>query len=587
MANKKLKKLLTLQDLENFYSNRKKSFHFSASDEAEAIVVQVPGTVTFSEDEYDATLGLLPVHLQSCHLGVNRNKSSISEESMKKCLKSICNRPILGYIHQLSDGSYDFAGHEMVVTPDGDLEYEEIAVGTIPESCNAQLIYDDEKDKTYLEVDGYVYEEYTRAADILRTKKQSKVSVELSLLDFSYDAKSHHLNIDNFYFSGVTILGVTRDGNETPIEEGMYGSNIKLKDFSAENNSMFSNETEEMKEKLIEMQESINSLLSRFNINEDSNGSKENYRKEAKIQVENQVLVNEEVVEETTVEMEEITEDTVEVIETESTEEATDTVTENESEEPVEETPDVVVEESLEETVTEVAEVTEVVTETPEATETFVEDGTDDDDDEEDDEDDKENFTKTFELSHNDVKCGLYNLLAPYEQANNDFYWIIEVYDNYFVYQGCNGNFFGQKYTKENDNVAFDGEPYALYTEFLTESERATLTEMRSSYSSIQTELNAYKEADEIADKMTVFEEKAYANYLETDEFKALMKEETVKQFSKEELVEKADAALGKVVKTKGTFALKEEKVEEKKPTFFAFAKVEKETSFLDGLLKK
>ena len=53
MANKKLKKLLTLQDLENFYSNRKKSFHFSASDEAEAIVVQVPGTVTFSEDEYD------------------------------------------------------------------------------------------------------------------------------------------------------------------------------------------------------------------------------------------------------------------------------------------------------------------------------------------------------------------------------------------------------------------------------------------------------------------------------------------------------------------------------------------------------
>ena len=62
---------------------------------------------------------------------------------------------------------------------------------------------------------------------------------------------------------------------------------------------------------------------------------------------------------------------------------------------------------------------------------------------------------------------------------------------------------------------------------------------------------------------------------------------ENVKKFTKEELAEKADAALGKVVKTTKTFSMKEEKEKkENKPSFFAFAKVEHESSFLDGLLK-
>lgn len=533
MENKKNKKLLTLQDLENFYSTKKKSFHFSASEDAEAIVVQVPGTITFSEDDYDPTLGLLPVHLQSCHIGDNRNKSSISEDSMLQAIPSVYNRPILGYIHKLSDGSYDFAGHEFSVSDDGTVEYEEIAVGTIPESCNAQLVYDEEKDKTYLEVDGFIYEEYTKAADILRTKKQSKVSVELSLLDFSYDAKSRHLNIDKFYFSGVTILGVTRDGNETPIEEGMYGSNIKLKDFSAENNSMFSNETEEMKAKLIEMQESIKSMLSRFNI-EDSSESKENYGKEEQFVETNKEF--EEVVEETVETVEETVVETEEVVETasegateESTEEVvTEETSEETTEESTEETPDVVVEESVEETVEEVVETTE----TPEVTEEFVEDGTDDDED--DDEDDKENFSKTFELSHDDVKCSLYKLLAPYEEANNDWYWIVEVFDNHFVYQGCMGNYFGQKYVKtENDSVAFDGEPYVLYSEFLTESERAALKEMRSNYASLvqfkadteNAELHAQREAILYDAKYSVLAEKDENNEYKNEAYAKLVSE--------------------------------------------------------------
>lgn len=595
MVNRKIKKLLTLQDLERFYSTRKKSFHFSASEDAEAIVVQVPGTITFSENDYDPTLGLLPVHLQSCHIEDNRNKSSISETSMTQAIPSIYNRPILGYIHKLSDGSYDFAGHEMFINDDGDIEYEEIAVGTIPESCNAKLVYDKEKEKTYLEVDGFIYEEYTRAADILRTKKQSKVSVELSLLDFSYDAKSRHLNIDKFYFSGVTILGVTRDGNETPIEEGMYGSNIKLKDFSIENNSMFSNETEEMKEKLIEMQESINSLLSRLNINEDSIESKENYRKEENIQVEDKILVNEEVVEETTVEMEKVAEETVVVTETESTKEATDTVTENESEKPVEETPDVVLEESVEE-----------VVETPEVTEEFIENDTDDD---EEDEDDKENFSevieeksvkpekysitmsdgtiKEFSLSLEDINNALWTLVnTTYGESDDTYYSVIVYEDNTLVMvDWWNAKAFRQKFNREDDNFSLVGDRVKVTQIWVSEEEENAINEMKASYSSISAELNSYKEAELCSKREEIFNDPAYAEFAETDGFKNI--KENINTYSVDDLRTACDLQFAKEVKAKGTFSLVDENKEIKKPAFFAFAQQTKDTSFLDGLLKK
>ena len=121
------------------------------------------------------------------------------------------------------------------------------------------------------------------------------------------------------------------------------------------------------------------------------------------------------------------------------------------------------------------------------------------------------------------ILCSLYNLLAEYEEANNDCYYICAVYDNYFIYNGCYGDYYGQKYVKTEDEVSFEGEPYKVYVEFLTEEEKTSVDDMRANYSSIQEELNNYKEAEIFADKMTVFEDEAYSAYLDTEEFKNLM----------------------------------------------------------------
>ena len=564
------RKLLTLDDLYRFYSTKKKSMKFDSNKSGEPIVVQVEGKMIFEQDEN--TEGLTAVILQACHTEKNLNKSSISFETMQnKMLPTFKNRPILGYIHDV-DGEPQFYGHNMHIDEDTDeLIYDEIAVGIIPESNNARLEYDSKEDRYNVFVDGYIFNDYTKATQILEREQELSVSVEIAVKSMSYDVKTKVLNIDDGYFSGVTILGVDEEGNT--IRPGMSGSNIKLKDFSESNNSIFSDMTEEDHSKLIDTLEKLNktlSSISNFNINNDVNSLTKDYGKEENSNVENEKLVNEEVTEVEEVEETEVETTDNTVTETESTEE---TVIENEVTETTEDNPEVVEVEEVE-TVDE--------SNTDDETETFVETKVTEGAEE------VKKFSKTFELSHEDIRSALYALLAPVEEANNDWYWICQIYDNHFVYQGIMGNYWGQKYIKDNDTVAFDGERYELFAEFVTTSEKAELEKMRSNYSSIEAELNKYKEAESMADKMSIFEDESYSSYLDTEEFKQLMSEDNVKKFTKEELQEKADATLGKLVKKNKSFAFSvEKKDEKKKPYFFAFAKQESDTSFLDSLLKK
>lgn len=509
------RKLMTIDDLVKFC--REQNFtKFSSKESGYKLAVQVPTTFEIDENVDDAHRGMLKLKFRIFHTGLNRNGSFVSEDAAKDAMPTIKNRPILAAIHQLDDGEWDFESHNFEVvkneeTGKDEIIYIEKQVGSFDES-EPFFEYDEELDKTFVCSYGYIPEEYTMAADIIRRKNGTKNSCELSIDELSFNAKESYLSLDKFYVAASTLLGSKKDGTE--IGEGMLGSRADIADFSEQNNSM----QFDINEELLNEIKKLNENLSHFSIN--NHERKEEQFVETNKEFEEVVEETVETVEETVVETEEVIETASEDATEESTEEVvTEETSEETTEESTEETPDVVVEESVEETVEEVVETTE----TPEVTEEFVEDGTDDDED--DAEDDKENFSKTFELSHDDVKCSLYQLLAPYEEANNDWYWIVEVFDNHFVYQGCMGNYFGQKYVKtENDSVAFDGEPYALYSEFLTESERAALTEMRSNYASLvqfkadteNAELHAQREAILYDAKYSVLAEKdendAYKN---------------------------------------------------------------------------
>ena len=583
-------RLLTLDDLCDYYSNHKNMVNYNADKNSNCpVVVQLEATMTFSDDDYDPELALLKTHLKSCHIGTNRNKSSIERSVMEEAKASIYNRPILGFIHQLSDGSFDFAGHEMFINDDGEVEYEEIPVGCIPESGNAHLVYDEENDKTYLEVDGIIFEEYTRAASILKEKKESKVSVELALLDYSYNPKEKEMVINRFYFSGITILGKDRY-TEEPISEGMYGSKITLKDFK-QNNSMFANQTDELNSKLIETLDALNSTLSKFNI-DDSKESIETYERR-EIEVENQeILVNEEVVEteEIIENSEETIEETVEVTEVESTEEVIET---EEVEDPVEDdTPEVVEEESEETSEEEPAD--EVIA-TEELEEEPVEEVVENNYEliERSFEFNGRKFSVSFELSHEDIHYGLYHLLEKYDESDNEWYGIRAVYDDYFVFQGwCTGKIFGQKYSTDGDTVALDGERWELFEELLTASEKAELESMRSNYAALA-QFKADTESAQIhAERQSILSNEKYSVLAEKDENNEYKNEAYAKlvsemdNYSLTDLEKELKSVFADYITNGGQFAYAEEEKPAVNRKLFA-APTSKKTSRYGNLFSK
>lgn len=553
------KRLLYIEDLYDFYSNKyKRSTKFSAEKTGEPLVVQVHGRINFDESDKNKD-GLLPVHLQSCHTDLNVNGSNIESSVMEAALPSFSNRPILGYIHKVTtdenpEGQWEFYSHNMHEDENGDVVYDEYPIGIIPESCNAQLVYDEEKKKTYCEVDGYIFEEYSKAAEILQREEECSVSVELSIRELSYDAKQKFLNIEDFWFSGVTILGKTPQGNE--VKPGMTGSNIKLADFSSKNNSLF----EDYESKMVELQARIENLETAcFNKEQNSSVrtlSKEGGNKESMTKFEELLAKYNKTVEDVTFDHSELSDEELEAKFAEVFGEDNNTDGDN----------------SGDNTANEPSNDNE-----GDGENTTEPEGTTDGDNEGEGQN-FENMTKTFEISHDDIRYALYNLLSSYEDADNEWYYITGVYDSYFVYESWDGGkIYGQKYTKDNDNVSFDGERYNLHKEYLTDSEYTEIQDMRSNYSSVVEELNTYKSAEVFADKMTVFDDEAYSEYLDTDEFKALMSEDSVNKYSKEELSEKADATLGKLVKKNKTFSFVGETPQKKHVNRVAF-NAEKET---------
>jgi hypothetical protein len=558
------KKLLTLEDLYSFYSQKKKSMTFSADKSGYNIAVQSLATFELNDDLSE---GLLYGKIRAFHDLTNNNKSHIETDVLEEKMMSIKDRPVMADIVDTDetdeDGNpiKDFSGHTMYYDEALDkMIYKEIPIGHFIHPESIHLEYDEEYDRNFVCADVVVYEEYTDACDILRRRKTVDCSVELCIRKMHWDNTDKTLHLDDFYVQGTTLLG----SHTLP---GMSGSKLSIKDFSEENNSLFSSISEDEHSKLIETLDNLNKTLSSLNINSKTNPTVEKFEKGGNI--ETNMTKFEELLEKYNKTVEDITFE-YEGLSDEELENVFST-TFDESEP----TPDTVVTES---------------DKSDDDTDDDTDDSTTDepDDTTDDDDKDKDTYSKTFELSHEDVRSALYQLLAPIEETLNEYYWIMSVYDDYFIYESCCGNYYKQAYTKENDTIAFDGERQEVFAEFVTADEKAELEDMRANYSSISEKLAKYEEAEEIADKMTVFEDQAYSKYLETDEFKKLMDVENVKKFTKDELVEKADAALGKVVKTTKTFSMDaEESHKETKPSFFAFARTEHESSFLDGLLKK
>lgn len=574
------KRLLTLDDLYDFYSKKKKSMNFDCNKSGYNVVVQTNAQLILFEE--DLSEGLLYAKAKAFHDLTNNNKSHIKTDVFKEKVKSLKDRPVMADIVETGefdgDGNpiKDFSGHSMFYDEDKEkFVYMEIPVGHFVNPDDIKVEYDEEYDRNFAIADVVIYEEYTDACEILRRRQSVDCSVELVIRSMSWNNADKVLVLNDFYIQGCTLLGEN-------VKPGMSGSKVQLKDFAEQNNSIFSSINEETSEKLIKTLDRINNTLSSLDVNK-----KINNREEVSPIVNDEINLNEENIEVIENESENTENELLENSESNSD----DNVIETESNDIVEVNASDNTDDGSEEGISgdtdgdgengegegtddfEESEVNE--NESDSTIETESEDNTED----------LDMFTISFSLSHEDIRRSLYTLLQPYEEVNNDWYWICQVYDEYFVYQGIMGEYHGQKYSTEGDNVQFVGEPYMLYAEFLTAEERESLEEMRSNYSALTEELSKYRRQEDIKEKLSLFDNEEYFEYLDTDEFKALMAEDNLVRLNKDELIEKADAIIGKFARMK-KFSLNENK--KAKTSMFAFSHNSKtECSFLDGLLNK
>lgn len=526
------KKYLTLDDLLLFC--KKNNFnHFNAKESGGPIVVQTPGRFELNGD---TNTGLLPVKLYACHTNENRNGSYISKSVMETALSSFSNRPILGYIHQLEDGTWDFYSHNIEVVEDQNekdgvrINYLETPIGIIPESCNAHLEYDEENNVYRTCVNGFIFEEYSKAGDILRAKGIANVSVELAINDMSFNSDEGYLYINDFYFMGVTVLGRDEDGNI--VEPGMAGSNITLGSFSAENNSMLNNDIQNT---LIDTLKKLNEALEKFNNKTDpiKKGGSDTMDKFNEL-LELYGLTEDEI----SFEVEGLSDEDLEAAFTEAFGDAEDFAGCGKKKKRC----------SV----------------------------------------NAETGTIEFEMSHDDIRMALYSLLES-SWDDNSYSWICEVYDNYFVYQketysdsGYESKYYKQSYSKSADNVELTGDAVEVFSTFVTESEKTALDMIRSQYDELKAFKDNYETEQQKIQKDAIFDNEVYDDIRESDEFKALIKDAA--KYSIDEIQNKCDLLFAANVK-KMQFATKD-----KKPHSLGFnfnKKEDKKTSAYGNLFKK
>ena len=535
------RKFYTLDDLYNFCKeNRFESF--SAEKQGAPLVVQSLGTFEADDKNID---GLMSVKLKSCHTGKNRNKSGITDDNMNKYKHTFKGRPILGAIYKTDTGEYEFRAHDMKVIDDGeDIEYIEQPIGVISQTEEPYLEYDSEEDKNYLMVSGTIFSDYSKAADILERRRTCKCSVEIAVEELSYNCDEDYLSIDKFRFSGVTILGYEQDG-VTEIQEGMKGSKITIDDFSEKKNSMFSADCQD---RLIETLEKLNMTLESFNNKTHSEKGGEKVMNK----FEELLAKYGKTADEVTFEYENLSDEELEVAFKEAFEE-----TEDEPETVVEET---VVEEVVEETADE--EPTEVVVE--EAAEVVVEESV-----EEVDEQPEEKFVLKYELSHDDIRSALYSLLSAGSEDEYFWGWILEVFDDKFIYQDhMEGKFYRQDYSRDGENIALGENKVEVFNEWLSKAEKDALDALKADYAALKAFKETYDASVEKANKTNVLDKAEYECLAENTEFAQLRAE--MDNYSVEEITTKADLIFAAHMKSKMEFSAKDDG--KKKPQVIGFS---------------
>lgn len=474
-------KIMTVEDLYSFCLTNNFA-NFSSDVYGAEIVVSMPATFDKTEKSEDRnTEGMTPFVSNAFHDHINLNKSEIPEETFVENVPSSHLRPILANIVVDEEtGVSDFGSHDFDVEIDEDGNehyiYYERPVGVI-DGSKTEIVYDETAKVNRAVLHGFLYDGYCQETiDILNRRGQADCSVELSVRKMSFDTENKVLSLDDFYVNGLTLLGAS-------VKPGMQGSNLKIEDFAL-NTKVSYEQNPDIVKLLQELSDKLDNLSSYTKENSKEGG-------EPVTKFEELLSKYNKTVDDIDFDYAEMSDEELEAKFAELFEEGEGTTDPEPAAEPEND---------------------------PEPTD----DGEGEPEPEADPEPAEENFVKTFEISHEDIRTALYGLLSAYEESDNEWYWIEQVYDDHFVYSNWDSSrIYGQKYVKDGDNVSFAEERYELFKELLTASEKAELDSMRANYANYEEISAKLAKYEEEPAKIEIISSNDYAQIAETEEFKA------------------------------------------------------------------
>lgn len=495
------KKIMTTSDLYQLCVDNK-FFNFECKEEEQEIKVLIEAKAVFSEKDKDKHKeGLRPFVAKAYHDNVNLNQSKIKTEDFKENTKSAPYKPILANIVKNDKtGLLDFGGHDFTIDKDEDgnevIIYQEKPVGVI--STDYEIVYDEKDEVNRAVLKGYLYEVYcSDAVSILERRGNVDCSIELSVRSFMFDAEDKTLVLNDYCIDGLTLLGEEH-------KPGMKGSNVEFEDFENKNKIKEVYSKDDTTEKILEAIKELNEKFEQVVNTEKEEGG----RQMGKFQE----LLNKYNKTEADIDF--------------NYEEMTDEELEKKFQELFENKTDDQAFKKDKESVFEVK---------------------------------LGNYTFKRNISLSDKIYALNSLVNLTYGESDQVYYSVVVYETEVVMYDCWGSnkMYRQNYKEAEDNsYVLVGDRQEVFVNYLTKEEEEKINEMKSNYNKLMERVEEYESKELKVEKMKVFEDETYSEFLEEEEFKSLI--DSIDKYSLEEVKDRAEIAFAKCIKRIGSFTLKE-----------------------------
>ena len=492
---------------------------------------------TFDSDKF------LKIRCRVCHDEESPNKTYFTKETMEKANKeSMEYIPILAHIFIDDNGRPVIGSHDMHIEDDklndGEtrLIYDEQPIGMVPSLADNNCTIEEYNGLNYTFVDAYIWRDYSNYAEqLVEDAKNTKMSMEIDFQDdaLSYDAKNDRYNISAYRYRGITLL------NES-LGTGMKDALVTTTNFSS---------NEDVKSKMIILMDELQRCLREY---DTTNSNKKGV----------ETIMNiDELLEKYELTLEEL-DFSIEGLSDEEFENAlSEFACKKKKKCELDEHFNSLLEEygvtaddvdfdydnmSIEELDAKFDEVFAGCKKKKKKCSK-----------------DDESFVLKYELSHDDVRYALYNLLYAYSDDIYCDYWIIEVYDNKFIYQDyAEHKYYRRGYSKDGDTVSLMDNTTEVFNEWLSKEEMDALNTLKSDYASLKSFKDNYDAEQNKAQKDAIFARSEYSVLSDDEAFKTLVSDS--EKFSVDEVEAKAKAIFADYVIKTGTFSAKDDG--EKKP---------------------